>query len=74
MILAASLLPASLAVVGLLVLLALLDRLTEPTHAERLMRERRRHAEETARAMQRISAIRQQTIERMRQAELEVRR
>lgn len=74
MILAASLLPISVALVVFLALLGLLGRLTEPTQAERLMREHRRHAEEAARVMQRISAIRRQTIERMRQAERETRR
>ncbi|HEX5852654.1 MAG TPA: hypothetical protein VFY36_06145 [Solirubrobacteraceae bacterium] len=36
---------------------------------ERLMRERRRHAERTARAMLRMTEIRQQTAERMDRAE-----
>jgi hypothetical protein len=35
---------------------------------ERLMRQRRRHAERTARAMRRMTKIRQQTVERIDRA------
>jgi hypothetical protein len=37
--------------------------------AQRMMRERRRHAQQTARAMRRMSAIRRETARRMDRAE-----
>lgn len=48
-----------------LVILVLIAGLAAPTAQERLMRQRRRDAERAARAMRRMSAIRQETIGRM---------
>jgi len=52
-----------------LALVVLLGVLTTPTYQERLIRERRRHAEETARVIQQMAAIRNRTIARMDEAE-----
>lgn len=60
--------------VGLIVLVALLAHLAAPTEAELLMHERRRHAVRAARAMRRMSAIRQETARRMDRAEGSFRR
>lgn len=57
-----------LGLVAVLLLPLLFDRLTMSPW-QRMMRERRRHAERTARAMRRMSEIRRQTLARMDQAE-----
>jgi hypothetical protein len=58
-----------LGLVVVVVLMPLLfDRLSESPW-QRMMRERRRHAERTARAMQRMSEIRAETARRMDRAE-----
>lgn len=70
-----ALIPAStifiLVIVVVLVafLFGLILALAVASPQERLMRERRRHAERTARAMLRMTEIRQQTAERMDRAE-----
>jgi len=68
---AVALAPIAFNLLGLVVVLLLpllLDRLTMSTW-DRMMRERRRHAERTARAMRRMSDIRRQTLVRMDQVE-----
>jgi hypothetical protein len=62
---------AALVVTVLLVaflLVLLIDAATMSPH-QRLMRERRRHAEQTARAMRRMTRIKARTIRRMDAAE-----
>ena len=53
----------------LLILLFLFARVASMSPEQRMMRERRRHAERTARSMKRISEIRRQTLARMDRAE-----
>jgi ABC-type transport system involved in cytochrome bd biosynthesis fused ATPase/permease subunit len=60
--------PYLLLLVVVLLLPLLFDRLTESPW-QRMMRERRRHAERTARTMRRMSEIRRQTLARMDRAE-----
>jgi ABC-type transport system involved in cytochrome bd biosynthesis fused ATPase/permease subunit len=60
----------AVALAGLLmILLFLLVRVASMSPEQRMMRERRRHAERTARSMQRMSEIRRQTLARMDRAE-----
>jgi carboxylesterase type B len=53
----------------LLIVLFLFVRVASMSPEQRMMRERRRHAERTARAMRRMSEIRRQTLARMDRAE-----
>jgi len=53
----------------LLILSFLFVRGASISPEQRMMRERRRHAERTARAMRRMSAIRAETIRRMDRAD-----
>jgi hypothetical protein len=68
-VLATVLVPLIVAVAVLLIALVLFGGVAQPTAQEHLMRERRRDAELTAYVMQRMVAIRNQTIERMDRAE-----
>lgn len=60
----------AVAAAGLLMILSfLLFRVASMSPEQRMMRERRRYAERTARAMRRMSEIRRQTARRMDRAE-----